>query len=434
MSTSNNTMSTERSGKSAYVGRGRFAVHVLVITALAHVIMGDRIVLSFTTGGRGQLSLTTLMFALVVGAILVFHTGSGLNFCARPHLWLCWGFYLTLSLSLPAFGIAFNDFPARTIAGMQEVFLALGFLFAGSWLRSRPECNSLLKRYFLLAVSFQAVLAIIQMAAIIPGLSSSWLVSIIHEWDVISKTNLNSEAIVTARATGAYLNPNALGFYAATSFWASALFLKGLAQKYALAVCLLTLILSISRGSIVAMVISGMIFILLQVLNRRNGSLRGESKTVLLALAVAAIMGIAVSVVDASDSLGLNDRLPAIANVMFNGTDEGGNYDARAEVWTRVLSYCADHPFGTGGPPQLKSHESLDNQYINTIMQGGVAYLSALLLMIAGGLRLFLQGDVVGIFIAVISLAIGVNSVTMLPLGIVAIGVYWAALGYYFGK
>ena len=148
------------------------------------------------------------------------------------------------------------------------------------------------ERYFLLAVSFQAVLAITQMAAIIPGVSSSWLVSTIHEWDISSKMNLNSEAIVAARATGAYLNPNTLGFSAMTSFWASALFLRGFAQKYALAASLLTLVLSVSRGSIVAVVISGMIFILLQALNRRNGSLRGQSKTVLLALAVAAIIGV----------------------------------------------------------------------------------------------------------------------------------------------
>jgi len=196
------------------------------------------------TGGRGHLSVTALVFALVVGAILVFQTGTGLNFCARPHLWVCWGLYLTLSLFLPAFGIAFNDFPTRTIAAIQEGFVALGFLFAGSWLRSRSTGPSLLKRYFLLAVSFQAILAIVQMAAIIPGISSSWPVSIIHNWDISSKTNLNSEAIVAARATGAYLNPNALGFSAMISFWASALFLKGFAQKYALAASLLTLVLS----------------------------------------------------------------------------------------------------------------------------------------------------------------------------------------------
>ena len=82
----------------------------------------------------------------------------------------------------------------------------------------------------------------------------------------------------------------------------------------------------------------------------------------------------------------------------------------------------------------MTSHESLDNQYVNTIMQGGLAYLSTFLLMIGGGLRLFLQNNTTGIFIAVISVAIGVNSMTMLPLGVVAIGVYWAAVGFYFGK
>lgn len=415
-----------------------FRASLIIGLTLAQVVFQERLVFHASSGGRGNVPILWFLFPLV-GSILLLPARKKIAACFRiPDFYRFWLWTILCTLTLPVLGVFFLGFPVRTLISSWEGVLALTTLATGAWAWHQDQSFPIMERILLSAVWAHALVALLQVAPFLGGVSGSGPIQQFLDWDAQFKATFSSENMVVGRATGLYLNPNALGVWSCFGSWACGIFLRGWPRKLGLAGSILTLILSLSRGSMFALTGSIVLYFLAQFWrNRQRTSNQYINATNLKfafgVISTSVLCGMVVYTFAKDDQSGLFgtllSRVSAGMSVVTQGRTADSNFMGRVEVWGNAWDFFQRHPFGTFGSPQFVLGQSLDNEYMRALLQGGVIFLGSFILMLVGGMRLLLFQHPVSRFVGATTLVVAINSISATPLIYPCVGMYWLGVG-----
>ena len=228
--------------------RGRAPRSTLIIPfLLACAILADRAQIGVSTGGRGVLPLLVVVAPLAaMGTIVQYGRRRSLGFVASLGFLAGVLPYLALTVLLPVLGVMFNAYPERTLLSVTDATTAFSFLVMGAAVSDIEDGGWW--PWLLLAMVLQLAYAAGQMLYLSTG--PGWqLFAPFHQWD-LSLVDLST--FVQARSSGLYLNPNELGLWAGFAVILGWTMLPPRLRGVGIVVALLTLLLSQSRGAMVA--------------------------------------------------------------------------------------------------------------------------------------------------------------------------------------
>jgi O-Antigen ligase len=403
-------------GTSTAMTRGS----LLIAFLLGSAVLGDRVAVSVSTGGRGVLEIVAIVAPLAAAATVARH-GSlrSLGFLASPVFVFGVAPYLALTAVLPVLGVMFNGFPVRTLWSITGATTALSFLVIGSGLTSSDD--RWWRRWLLLAIVLQLVYATAQTVYVTRG--PGWeLFTPFHQWD-LSVQMLFGE-LVQARATGFYHNPNELGLWAGVAVVLSWTMLPPRLRGVGVSLALLTLLLSQSRGAAVALVA---VLVAGAVLSVARGQ-AGPATWFRAVLSFGFAGLVAAAVVLALEPSGtLTGRFGALLNVLTQGPTADPNLAGRLQFWAAVVNLNAVYPWGTWGSPEMFLGTAVDSSWFVAFAQGSVPYVASLALLIFAPLAV--RDPRFGRTLLLSSALVGVAALTQTSLGYPATFVFWALLG-----
>ena len=393
---------------------------MLIAFTLFCVVFGDRAVVGVSTGGRGALGLVGVA-APLVAATIIMRLGSRqtLGFLARPaFVWMIAPF-LILSALLPVFGVMVYGFEARTLLAVTAMTSALSFMVIGAAL-SMSDSRAW-SRWLFLAIVLQLLYAGGQ--AIYLARGPGWeLFTPFHQWD-LSLQGLYGD-LIQARGTGFYFNPNELGLWAATAVilaWTmSTPRLRGLGITLAA----MTLLLSQSRGALVALLFALAAGGAWAVVLGRGG--RSNAVRTLVTFGAAALVGGAV-VLTIGPAQELLSRLGSLVNVVTKGPTADPNLAGRLDYWAAVLNLNLSYPFGTLGPPETILGTAVDSSWFRAFAQGSVPYVAALAMLLVAPLAV--RDYIFGRGLVLLAVLVAGAGLTQTPLDYPVIYIFWVLLG-----
>jgi hypothetical protein len=392
---------------------------MLVGFVLLCAVFAERAQLSVPTGGRGLLPVITLVAPVIaVATIARFGQAQTLRFLSRPGFVLGVAPYLVLSALLPVLGVMFNGYSPRTLLSVTDASTALSFLVIGAALSSVR--SSSWSRWLLLAIAIQLVYAAGQAVYLLraPG----WeLFAPFHQWDVSQQDPLT---FVQARSSGLYFNPNILGLWAALAVTLSATLVTPKLRIPAVALGILTLVLSQSRGATAALLAVVVVAGLMAVVQRRLFS--ATVGWTIVGLILATIAAVAFAVVIVPEAV-LEQRFGALLAVWSEGPTADANLAGRLDLWAAAVRINAAYPWGTWGSPEFLLRNSVDSAWFRVFAQGSVLYLASLFLLLATAFAMGRGRH--GVALRLVVVLIAVAGLTQTPFGYPVIVVFWVLLG-----
>lgn len=252
----------------------------------------------------------------------------------------------------------------------------------------------------------------------------------------ITNTTINSQndfsiEVLYGRSAGIFNSPNSLGFFSGISFWLVILFRHDLPKihyKLGSVASFLCLILSISRGSLIAFFASACVFFLLTFK-------RASGKTLINILSIGIALLIVATVVS-NDFLSLIDqqikRFSEVINVLQGDFGKSENTLGRFKAWGAIADRISEMPMGTILPPQLVINKSPDNQFIYYFAQGGLLLLAVVVSFIFTLIILAKKSKNkdLGIFFAILLFVVG-NSMTITVMNSFIFMMFWMYLGLF---
>lgn len=411
-------------------------VHLFLAAAVAASVFQERLVLKLATGGRGMVMIMDLALPVLVffGVVIPFRRSLA-RMARNPVFWAYFPF-LFLAFLLPLLGVAFMDFPARSAYTsyttlLPMAYLAFGYLGAGM----DERVASLARRYLLFAVVAQMGLALIQSLGEMGSLPSflAW----VREWDLQFKDTYQPDNLIMGRSTGFYLNPNSLGIFALLAFWTCFHALEGRARRIGCISAVMTVIFCQSRGSLAALLSSGIIYAVFWM--KDHASRRERLKGTLLAVTLAVPLAIAFlpGVGDAFLARGRDlpyigralERYTSGAKVLSQGAKADENFQERTEYWRTALDYLSLHPFGSLGSPEMVIKRPSDNQYVAILEQGSFYYEAALLSVFIAALSQLRKRSRASRALAAAALAYAINGISAVPFQYSASHPFWILVG-----
>jgi hypothetical protein len=415
-------------------------LRLVLLLALCQMVFSDRLVFRMATGGRGMVPPTAFLIPPLALAAVIIPFWDDLRPVLRSRLFLlAWMPFLALTFLLPILGVLFGHYPSRSLFSSWSALLAVSYLAFGAvgQLRARGAERTI-RRLFLLAVLAQLALAVLQTFGEYSQLPS--LLQRIYDWDYQFKlATLDPETIVLARATGFYLNPNALGVWTILAFWISFFLLEGGQRRIGCVASLATLLLCQSRGSLFGFLFSAGICAAIHLVRHADRQQRRKG-TLLLAVGIAVagflfIPGVADSTLAHLKSVPyLGDgieRYISGAKVASQGASADVSFQSRTELWRLSLDYLAAHPFGTLGSPQILLDLPQDNQFVQVTVQGSFYFLGALLLALLAGAAAIFRPRAQAQALGAASLGLLVNGISAVPFAMYAAGPFWMLVGIY---
>ncbi len=392
---------------------------LLVPFALACAILADRAQVGIPTGGRGMLPLLTIVAPIAASATVArYGARRSLGFLATPAFVLGVSPYLALTVLLPVLGVMFNAFPERTLLSLTEATTALSFLVIGAALSSGyGRCWS---RWLLIAVTVQLLYSAGQ--AVYYSQAPGWeLLTPLHEWDLSQADPLT---FVQGRSSGLYFNPNVLGFWAGLAVILSWSMLSPRYRWVGVALGVLTLLLSQSRGAAAAVLAALVGGAVLSIAGGGFFSGRIFKGISSFALAITAALSIAALIVPAAV---LGDRFGALFSVWSEGTRADPNLAARLDLWEAVTALNAVYPWGTLGSPEYVLGNAVDNAWFRAFSQGSILYVATLAMLLVAGF--FVSPHRHGLALRLVAILIAVAGFTQTPFGYAPIVLFWLLLG-----
>jgi len=412
--------------------------NILYWLFLVHVMFYDRLTLDIKTGGRGVLPFMIFVTpAIVVPLIALPSLFRSFGFVLDRRFLFIWGPYLFMSLVFPVLGVLVMGYPPRTLLTTVEAMIPFVFISMGFW-SAYQRANALRKFQTLLVwlIILESLFAFIQFINR-SGVLELPFFEFLADWDQSSQITYSEEYVLSGRSVGTYINPNVLGFWAALTSWAALLFLRGLGRVVGFSLCLCTLALTESRGSIVAWLASVLIAVLVTSIpwagNLRNPN--AKSKATHFATMCLSVCGVVLFII----ILGVcilcinGDRVHNGVLVLSEGASADQNFAGRVAAWQKSFEFYSQYPFGTFGSPEFLLENYIDNNFVRMLLQGGPLYLLSFILLLSGGGRGLGSTKTADYFLGISSLIIGVNSMTALPLSSPPIELYWLVLGYSLG-
>lgn len=228
---------------------------------------------------------------------------------------------------------------------------------------------------------------------------------------------------IGARATGIFVNPNALGLYGGVSLF---LFLfkrhldKTVKNDIYIILSLICVLLSISRTSIIGIFL-GLGFVYL--LKFKKISVKQYLKSILYI--VLGFLGLSYFFNVFSNEY-YQERLLEIESVFKGDYSQSTNLEGRFDAWINIVKDLEKYPMGTLVPPQLVLTHSPDSQFIYFYAQGGFVLLISLIILF---FSLILTGyyknkEIIGCIIFVVF-----SSFTLVAFNTFIIALFWLMLG-----
>ena len=393
---------------------------LLIPFAFGCAALADRLVVGVSTGGRGALGLVSVAVPLVAGTTIArYGSRRSLGFLAHPAF--VWGIapFLVLTAVLPILGVMFYGFPERTLLAITEATSALSFLVIGAALSSSDD--HAWSRWLLLAIALQLLYATGQ--AIYLARAPGWeLFTTFHQWD-LSLQALYGE-LVQARSTGLFFNPNELGLWAGAAVILSWTMLLPRLRGIGVRLAVVTLILSQSRGALVALLAALAVSGVWAVVRGRTGA--STSLRTGLSLGLAGLVAVLV-VLGIGPSRDLLGRFGALLDVLTQGPRADANLAGRLDYWSAVLDLNVVYPLGTLGPPEMLLGTAVDSSWFRAFAQGSVPYAATLALLLIAPLAV--RNTRFGRGLVLIAVLVAVAGLTQTPLEYPVIYLFWLLLG-----
>jgi len=174
---------------------------------------------------------------------------------------------------------------------------------------------------------------------------------------------------VFSRPTGLFLDANILGFFSGIIFFMFLYLSRYESKKITYSGMLLSLfclVMSISRGSLVAFIIAVTILTLINIVKLLLGYTYNKQLLVIVLMFYSCIFMFFATI-----NLDQFDRALEIIEVVEKGSAVSANLSGRMDAWNNILTFVMQHPLGTFVPPQKVISDSPDNQFINFAAQGG---------------------------------------------------------------
>ncbi|HWR51660.1 MAG TPA: O-antigen ligase family protein [Bryobacteraceae bacterium] len=407
-------------------------MHVILVCTVVYVLLSERIFLTVASGGRGVLQVMPLVVIVLAAAlVLLSRQRSGTRFLDRTGWWLMWVPYHLIAILLPVLGFLFTGYPLRTVLSVVPGLLGVSFLIFGSWLAaSGGAVRRVGPKYLFVAILAEFLFASIQFART-QGLVPADTFTFLYEWDLSTQLSYSERYLITGRSVGTFVNPNNLGFWAVIAFWGAAYGLRGTLRAVALLAAFGTLLLSQSRGSLLALIFAVAVW-LVSLAFSRDPSRRPTLDLALASLLLLVIALTFVSAVWGTDYLPLRigQRFARGMAVVTGGVAMDESAYGRVDAWRRAVDFYQQRPLGTLGEPQFLFGGFIDSDFVRILLQGGPLFLAAALVAIGTGVGLIGLGTL-GRLIAVWSAAMAINAMTANPLSYGAAGLHWMAVGYY---
>jgi len=393
---------------------------LLIPFVVGCAVLGDRVVVGLSTGGRGALGLVSIMAPLVALATIArYGAKRSLGFLARPAFVWAIAPFLVLTAVLPVFGVMFYAFPERTLLAITGSTTALSFLVIGAALSSREEGSWW--RWLLLAIALQLLYATGQ--AIYLARAAGWeLFTPFHQWDLSMQALYG--ALIQARGTGLYFNPNELGLWAGVAVILAWTMLPPRIRSLGITLAVVTLILSQSRGAVVALLVALAVGGVWSVARGRMS--RSMAIRTVLSFAVVALV-VTVVVAAIGPSRDFVTRFGALLDVVTQGPRADVNLAGRLDYWSAVMDLNVLYPWGTWGPPEMILGTAVDSSWFRAFSQGSVPYVASLALLLAAPYAL--RDSRFGRGLVLVAVVVAVAGLTQTPVDYPVIYLFWVLLG-----
>lgn len=415
----------------------RWVAHLLLITTFAYVLFDERFTLAVDTGGRG--ALQPVDFLVPLAGVFLF---LGLGGIPGPRLFpanrrsLFWAPYVALTFVLPILGVFLRSEPPRTMYTSIVGTIEVSFILFGAWAAfSGAHVLRLAKWYAWIAILLEFVVALIDYLNK-TGMYPTAIGKFLLQWNIQGEGALGEFTIITWRSVGTFVNPNDLGFWSVVAFWISAFLFRGFFRFTGVIAALLTEVLSQSRGSLISLLATFVVWLAYVTLSRDRRLRKMRDASYLSAICFVLTvcwMGAALTQsngVAVSDKFNVVDRFERGLDVLADGAGADSNASARVEAWNLATGFYYEHPLGTWVSPRLKFHLYIDNEYVKTLLQGSILYLFTLLLVISCSFWRIMRPGAVPRLTALIVLTAAVNGMSAYPFSYSAIGLFWIFLGY----
>ena len=419
------------------IAGNHWVAHLLLLTTFAYVLFEERFTIGDNTGGRGALQPLDLLVPLVW--LLVF---LGLGGIPGPRLLrsnrrgLFWVPYAALTVVLPILGVVLESEPPRTMYTSIHGVIEVSFILFGAWAAfSVASVRRLARWYAWIAIVLECLVALIDYLNK-TGLYPTAFGKFLLQSNIESEGALGEFTTITWRCVGTFVNPNDLGFWSVVAFWISALLFRGLFRFTGIIAALFTLVLSQSRGSLISLLATAVVWVAYVALSRDTRLRKARDATYLSAVCFVLTVGWAGGALSQSNGVAVSDKFSVVdrfergLDVLTEGAGADSNASARVAAWHRAMDFYYDHPRGTWVSPRLKFHLYIDNEYVKTLLQGSIPYLFALLLVISCSLWRIMRPGPVPRLTAMIVVTAAVNGMSAYPFAYPAIGVFWILLGY----
>jgi len=400
------------------------AAMALTAVVVVAAVLSERFLIGLDTGGLGLVSVfVPVMVGL--GLICLLVPTANARRIGWPRLFAQWGPYWACAGVVPLLAISFGSYPLRVaFASVSGALVPMAVVVIGVRI-------ALLVREPSRAVSAAlsiAVPAVLAYSAFQWAYSSGALDAAVWQsmadWD--RATALAYGVGELSRSSGPYVNPNILGAWGALTFVMAATLMQGrVTRPFVMGAAILTILLSQSRGSFVALVAGGAVVLLMGARTPDGRQDRSGSTRQLMIAGFVTALG-----------LGLAGGLPGVTRIVdgllsfLPGSALDPNMTGRLELWSAAGALSASYPLGTWGPPEMILGTAVDSDWVRLFLQASIFGVVAVGLMLIGGAALANRSLATGRALAASSIVVGFSMITQTPLGYPPIALYWLLVGF----
>lgn len=397
-----------------------FGLSICVFVA----VLGEQ--LTFAVGpDSGALPLGTLVI-IYIAAVLAWR-GKG------PHLM---NYLVSSGLPVVAWALAgaalivaglIVGFPVRTLAGIIPSLGALSALVIGATSGfNNTDVGLVIRKSLIPLLWFAAAVGLIQFLhhSGIPMPGSQDVVTYME-----SRAEELGRILIYGRAIGVYSNPNTFALLGGIALMFA---LSGhpsrAIERAAIAIPAIAIIgMSQSRATIIAVILSLLVHYARELFLSRSVKIPAPRGVITLGfslvLAWAAVVQFAPTVHDA-----LIIRVSRLLEALTAGGPADPGVAGRFNFWEAGIADFVDRPLGTLGPPQMVINSGIDNEYLFTLLQGGVVYLALLGWVMVAAVRtaVRVESSPMPLALPLYLLFVGVSQVVTQTIPAV---LFWAILG-----
>jgi hypothetical protein len=394
---------------------------VIVLVA----VLSQRFLISVDTGGRGEVSALTLA-TLCLGAMSLFGRSGVPRRIDWGRLLVFWGPYWACVGLLPLFAVLFQSYPTRVLfSSVTDALFPMAIVATGA----KMSCYLREPTRALAAALAPAVFLVLGyaacQAAYSAGVLDAGLWAPLAAWDRSVADALR--VVQGSRPSGPYVNPNILGTWGALAFVLSATLMRGrLGRTLTMGAALLTVFLSQSRGSLLALVAGAAVLMLMKGEAGVDRTGRVRATVVVVAVTVAAWIGVGLA---GGNLAGASRFLEGFVSLL-PGSAPDPAVAGRFDFWSHAVTLNAMYPLGTFGPPEALLGTAVDNDWIRLFLQASMAGVVAAGVMLIGGTIFADRSRLCGRALTASSVVVALSALSETPLGYPPIALYWVVVGF----